>query len=249
MINLEQYTSDWETVSLQDLDAVSLLKRVDTKYVISIRQLEKLLQKVKGEYKILEIDGKRNFKYHTTYFDTPDFDFFLDHHNGLFRRTKVRFRKYVDSDLVFYEVKRKMPSDVTEKTRERVVDIQNQITSEQYKMVDKDRTRNKKLDVKVSNIFNRMTLTQPGLNERVTIDTQLNFFTDDDEITIPEIAIVEVKQPRFNFDSPIVKALREIRQFPESFSKYVMSVVLLELHEKYNRFKPQLLLIDKMRND
>lgn len=54
---------------------------------------------------MLEIDGRRAFRYATTYFDSPGLVSFLDSAHRRRRRFKVRTRVYEDSGLCFLEVK------------------------------------------------------------------------------------------------------------------------------------------------
>ena len=86
--------SDFNSISLEDLDKVQLLNRKDTKFVFTQNSLAQLLDKLKSFYRILEIDGVRTFKYDNTYFDTEEFQFYIQHHNESRRRFKVRYRKY-----------------------------------------------------------------------------------------------------------------------------------------------------------
>ena len=88
-------------LSLEELDKVKLLNRVDSKFIFHIRALNDILKEVSEYYHILEIDQKRIFKYESLYFDTPDFLLYRHHHNGKPNRVKVRYRKYLDSGEVF----------------------------------------------------------------------------------------------------------------------------------------------------
>jgi hypothetical protein len=42
------------------------------------------------------------------YFDTDSKRFYHDHHNGKVKRTKIRMRNYVESNLTFLEIKKKI---------------------------------------------------------------------------------------------------------------------------------------------
>ena len=94
------------SLSLEELDRVRLLNRVDTKFLFPVSFLEGLLEETRNDYRILEIDGRRSFGYESLYFDTPGFDFYRQHHQGKPGRIKVRYRKYVDSGLVCFELKK-----------------------------------------------------------------------------------------------------------------------------------------------
>ena len=248
MIDFEEYLKDWESTSLVELDSIALIKRMDTKYVIHIRELPLILSKIKSQYRVLEINGARVFGYQTNYFDTPDFQFYLEHHNGYTRREKVRFRAYQNSDLKFFEIKKKLPSDQTDKIRIPVGEMQEELNLDQYRLVGENKLRNRILEKKVTNLFKRVTLAQFELRERVTIDTDIEFSVADKKITLPQIAILELKQPRVNINSPLVQILKKMRIYPSSFSKYAMAVVMLDLCQKKNEFKPQLLKLNKIMN-
>ena len=95
------------------MDSVSLMKRVDTKFLINRKKLESIFSSLSSHYKILKVKDVIKSKYSSFYFDTVNYKFFLDHHNGKLNRAKVRFREYVGSNLTFLEVKRKNQKGVT----------------------------------------------------------------------------------------------------------------------------------------
>ncbi len=249
MIDLNKFTSDWETITLKELDAVALYKRVDSKYVLSIDQLFQLMDLIKENHKILQIDQTRVFNYYTNYFDTEDFQFYTDHHNGYLDRIKVRQREYVNSGLKFYEIKRKLPGEQTDKTRLVIDELNENLSADHYQMIDYKRLRNRPLEKKISNNFNRMTLTSHNLEERITIDTNISFISNGKKVTLPEVVILELKQPRFDVRNPLVQTLKKMRIYPGSFSKYTIGVALLKLHRKQNQFKQQLLKINRYQTN
>lgn len=245
MPDLNEYTAKWETISLQELESVALNRRMDTKFVMSMEQLFPLLDMIQHDHKILQIEDKRIFSYNTIYFDTSDFQFYIDHHNGYVHRMKVRLREYVDSGLKFYEIKRKLPGDQTDKTRVVIDEMRDFITDDQYQLIDYKRLANRPLEKKISNSFNRMTLTHVDMQERITIDTNVHFYEGEKSVSLPNVVILELKQPRYDVASPLVQMLKKMRIYPGSFSKYVTGVAMLELHRKQNQFKSQLLKIEQ----
>jgi hypothetical protein len=249
MIDLNEYTSDWETITLNDLDSVALYKRIDTKYFLNGDQLIQLMDLIKDNHKILQIDQTRVFNYNTNYFDTVDFQFYTDHHNGFLNRIKVRQREYTNSGLKFYEIKRKLPGEQTEKIRIFIDHLSEQLSTDQYQMIDYKRLRNRPLEIKLSNIFDRMTLTSHNLEERITIDTNIAFISQGEKVTLPDVVILELKQPRFDVTNIVVQTLKKMRIYPNSFSKYTIGVALLNLHSKQNQFKPQLLKISQYQTN
>ena len=94
-MNSEKFNlTDYNFISLNDLQKVRLLDRQDTKFVFNKTNLPVLLDKIKSSYQVLNIQGVNNFTYENTYFDTDDFLFYQQHHNEKRNRFKVRFRKY-----------------------------------------------------------------------------------------------------------------------------------------------------------
>ena len=89
------------------MDAVALLNRTDTRYLLTTSRLGPLLEALAGEYLVLEIEGTRLHHYQTLYFDPSDFALFRRHHAGAAVRHKVSGRAYLDTGLSFLEVKAK----------------------------------------------------------------------------------------------------------------------------------------------
>jgi hypothetical protein len=58
--HLRDLVAHFEPVSLERLEeSASLHRRVDNKYVIDRDQLQRLVARLKGEHRVLEIDGER----------------------------------------------------------------------------------------------------------------------------------------------------------------------------------------------
>ena len=106
--HIKQVLGTFEPITLKGLEEVKMLNRIDTKYVFHIKQFAEILEEVKKDYYALEIDGNRMFAYESLYFDTEDYQLYKFHHNGKINRLKVRYRRYSDSGLVFFEVKYKV---------------------------------------------------------------------------------------------------------------------------------------------
>ena len=92
---------NFSPISLKEMDNVSLLKRVDTKFLTTEKKLLEILSLISSDYNILDIDDKRLMKYSTLYFDTNDKMLYNYHHNKKGNRYKIRMRKYVDSNICF----------------------------------------------------------------------------------------------------------------------------------------------------
>lgn len=87
------------------LAAAGLQSRFDRKYVLPVQRLPELLARLGDGARVLEIDGRRSFRYDSVYFDTPGYEAYLLAARGRPRRYKVRTRRYLDSGGAFLEVK------------------------------------------------------------------------------------------------------------------------------------------------
>ncbi len=226
-------------ISLEEMDGIKLMNRTDTKFVTSIAKLNELLQMAGEEYRVQEIDGKRNMSYATIYFDSRDYAFYNAHHDGHASRQKVRVRSYVDSHLSFLEVKTKDNHGKTHKSRIAASSL------EEEGAIDFLR-RNLRLDPrlleqKIANSFRRITLVNKKKTERLTIDTNLEFknLTTGVQRSLPQLAIIELKRDGLQ-PSPVLAMLRELRIHPSGFSKYCIGEALTNPDLRINRIKPRL---------
>jgi hypothetical protein len=238
----------FESVTLKQLDSVKLQNRMDTKYILSKAELLLLLEGIKDDQFVLEIDNNRVFNYKTIYFDTLDFQFYKDHHNGCVNRIKVRSREYVESKLSFYEIKRKLFGTRTDKQRKIIPAIYDEVPLADYNLIQYKRLNNKPIEKKLSNNFKRITLTNKKFTERITIDLEIEFDNGKKQIHLPELVVIEVKQGKTDVFSNTIQMLKKLRVHESSFSKYVIGVSLLEENIKHNNFKPILLKLNKIEN-
>ncbi len=243
---IEAKLNQFKGISLVEMEEVSLMKRTDTKFVINISFLNFILEQLKENYKVLEVKNKRIMNYSSLYLDTPKFKFYNDHHNGKVNRTKIRQRKYVDSNLTFLEIKQKNGKGETNKSRVKIDDFQPNLNQELKNFIFTTTKENYKLLPSLWNNFRRITLVNLKDNERVTIDLELTYSFKSKEKSYKNIVIVELKQTRFNRNSDVVKALKKYNYNPYSFSKYCIGMVNLYENIKYNLFKNKLLKINKI---
>lgn len=228
------------------MNSVALMKRTDTKYVINISTLPKVLNKLLESYRVLEIKGRRIMNYSSLYLDTDNFKFYLDHHNGRVNRTKIRQRKYVDSDLTFLEIKKKNGKGETNKFRIKIDDFETELSDTSKEFISEITNHNYDLKTSLWNSFNRITLVNLEENERVTIDLNLTYSVDGKEKKYSNIVVVELKQSRFDRKSLVVKALKNVGHNPYSISKYCIGVANLYKNLKQNTFKIKLLKLNKI---
>ncbi len=248
MEEIARCINTFESVTLKQLDGVELQNRIDTKYLLSTKELLLLLEGIQGNQFALDINHNRIFNYQTVYFDTADFQFYRDHHNGCVNRVKVRSREYIESHLCFYEIKRKLFGTRTDKQRKRIEEIYDEVPQEDYDLIQYKRLDGKPIEKKLTNNFKRITLTNKIFTERITIDFEIKFNNGVREIELPNLVVIEVKQGKTDVFSNTIQVLKKLRIHESSFSKYVVGVSLLEQNIKHNNFKPLLLNINKLNN-
>lgn len=238
------------SITLKEMDNVKLMDRTDTKYVFKLEFLPLFLNEIKDDYRILDVNGHRISRYESLYFDTKNFDLYFSHHRGKPNRYKVRCRKYVESQLNFFEVKFKNNKGRTIKDRVKQKLIDGTIKDNAAELLlEKTPLLVANLEAKLWVNYSRITLVNKYSPERVTIDIDLNFKGDGKDKTIENLVIAEVKQ-----DSAIISSfMRLMKKYhvrQGSISKYCFGVISLFESLKHNNFKPKLIQIKKtLRND
>ena len=220
-----------------------LMNRVDTKFLVPAYLLDACLRGLEHHYSILEIDGRRRFTYDTLYFDTPERQLYLDHHNGKLNRFKLRIRHYRETGDSFLEVKKK-------NNRERTIKNRLPLTSQTVASSRVVPFLEEQLGRPVAGMlpalfvgYRRMTFMSARGTERITVDTGLGFHSADRRsgLCLPDVAVFEVKYDRKVPYSPSLERLGQLGCRPVQFSKYCIGTSLLFGHEcKTNRFKPLL---------
>ncbi len=236
----------FEGIGLEEINQLSLMKRVDTKFMISAKQLPELLTLLPPEYKILEIGGERLLSYRTSYYDTSDFTFFYEHLRGRKKRLKIRIREYLDTNVNFIEIKKKDNKGVTNKQRQLTDSIGHLLDDNQVEYLTDALQQELKLELKIENKFKRVTLVNFETQQRVTIDTHLSFEGNSQSLDFPQLCIIEIKESRVNRNSPIFKQLKALRQYPMRISKYCLGVSKLYTGVKANAMKVKLRFIHKL---
>ncbi len=236
----------FEKTNLKEMDSVSLMKRTDTKFVIHEKHLIEVLERIKNQYKVLEIDKNRIMPYASLYFDTPTKKFYNDHHNRKVNRTKVRMRKYIASNICFLEIKQKDGKGKTTKSRIKIDDFEPEMSKNSIDFIQKTTKQQFNLKPIIWNKFNRITLVNKTAKERSTIDLNLAFKKNGAFISFDNLVIVELKQERFTRTSPVVKELKLKQINPYKLSKYCIGMISIYNDLKYNRFKKKLIKINKI---
>ncbi len=232
---------------LKDLKNAALMDRVDTKYLIPIDRLQPLLKSLIPHYSALEINKKRIFTYHNTYFDTEQHDFYHAHHQGKLNRYKVRHRNYVDSNKGFLEVKFKNNKGRTVKSRIESPNVGVTGETQQAFLSRALDGRFSSLKIAQQGGYDRIALANELCGERLTLDMNLTFqsMTGSKSVYFPQFFIAELKQNKHDLSSPFAMEMSKMGIRPNKFSKYCMGCALVNPKLKRNRFKPLITMINK----
>jgi VTC domain len=246
---IDELIAPFEPISLEKMDEVTLLDRIDNKFVFRAEKLPGILAQLYSSYNILEIGQVRIQRYETLYFDTPIHTLYLNHHNKRLNRFKVRSRKYVDSGLCYFEIKFKNNKSRTFKKRNRQTGPQEAITGRQEQLLTScTKLTPGMLMPAIWVNFSRITLVSHTMLERVTIDTGLTFKNGTAECTYPGVVIAEVKRNRSG-SSVISGILHKEHVQGSNISKYCLGMISLHEHIKQNNFKQKLLHFNKLNHD
>jgi len=245
-MNLQSQFSIFEPISLEEMNQVKLLDRIDKKFMFRKSMLDDILNEASRYYDILEIDGKRFAAYNTTYFDTPDYEMYTRHHNGKLNRYKVRFRTYTDSGLNFFEVKFKTNKGRTKKSRVQLPENNHSLTGEAAALLERKTIYKSDALIPVIQVnYNRITLVNKNKTERLTIDFGLNFVLGSETANYPNLIIAEVKQDRSE-SSPFIDIMQKMHVKNVSISKYCLGIASLVKSVKTNNFKPKIRYVNQL---
>lgn len=249
--DIENVLKDFDSISLDEVQKASLMRRKDSKFLFNVAQLPNLLSALKNDYRVLEIGNIRSHNYQTFYYDTEDRHMYHTHHRGMVNRHKVRFRKYGTSDLIFFEVKKKDSRGITMKNRMKIQGNQVSFQNGEAEFLAKFTPYGgSPIEPVLENSFNRITLVNQTQSERITLDYRLWFSNSvtDDNIELPGISIAEIKFENHLSSSRFHAALRNSHITPRRFSKYCIGMSLLNPDLKQNLFKQKLHRVRKINN-
>ena len=245
--SLDRILAGFETISLDMMERAALLNRLDTKFTFAVDDLPGLLNQVLPHYQLLTVGSVRFHSYETLYFDTCALELYAQHHNGIYARHKVRYRRYADSGLCFFEVKTKNNKSRTIKRRIQRPCIASEMEGEAQEFLQREVPclRAEVYPVLWVN-FRRLTLLNKDSPERLTIDLDLSYRTKESSLSFPGLVIAEVKRDRSVIRSPFIQATRERRLWEGSMSKYCVGITSLYPNVKRNRFKERLRQITEL---
>ena len=250
---LEHILQSMEPISLEEMSAVKLMNRVDSKFPTNREALLRMAPLWNTHFYVQEVEGQRIARYRSLYFDTPDAVTYMMHHNRQLHRQKIRQRIYVDSNIAFLEIKNKKNTGRTKKKRipipmEQWGELYNSQESVDF-IREKVWVTDQPLSPRLENAFQRITLVNKAKTERVTIDFGITFHNhlSGCNADVSDLVIIEVKQDG-TLPSKFKDLLRDARVQRKGLSKYCLGMLLTDEHLKYNRFKDKIRYINKLTN-
>lgn len=249
LAELAKELGNFDPISLAKTQKAALMDRVEQKFLLSTQELLKILPLVRESYQILEIGGEVMMAYNSTYHDSQDFAFYRAHHDGRLRRQKVRFRRYLQTDASFLEIKLRSPSGRTRK--ERIAVEETSTTGEHSSHFLHEQLPNcAELEPKLEVFYQRATLVSRVAEERLTLDFGLSLGKPGEvsRTTFNRAVVAELKHSVDAKTSIFETVAREHHLYSGSFSKYGVGCSLSYRDLKYNNFKPQFLAIDKVQH-
>lgn len=251
MCNISDITrllSLFPSITLEEMSAIRLMNRIDTKFVVNLPTLYEILSRARNDYRVQEIGGERNLEYQTVYLDTPECAMYLAHHSGKTMREKIRVRTYMASGVSYLEVKNKNNHGRTDKKRIPVNDVTTLYDDGGEEFLHANAWYELSyLHPSLENKFNRITLVNNELTERLTIDTDVFFRhpTTGTGASLCNLAVIELKRA-CRSHSPMTEILRELHVHPSGFSKYCIGTALTSESVKHNRFKQKMRFVSKI---
>jgi VTC domain len=245
---LEQMVDTFEAISLKDSAKAALMDRKEAKFLCHIDTLLEMLPRLRHDYQVLEIEEGRLMGYRSLYLDTPDFALYMAHHNGKPSRYKARYRHYLHTNTLFFEVKVKQKARTSKErvSLEPASDWTHNVPLEFFK--EKRPLEERHIEPKLEVWCRRLTLVGKHSAERLTIDLDLAFGLPGQKLEagFKNAVILELKYS--DSQTTFMPIARDFHLRGRSFSKYSVGCGLIYPDLKANAFKPQRLAIERIEH-
>jgi hypothetical protein len=230
---LEQLAGEFEPVGIEELDErAALLRRVDVKYLVEWSAFVELCRRLRNDHELLDIEGRRVFRYESVYFDTADLRCYHEHEDGRIPRFKARTRLYADSERCVFEVKFKVGGGETDKRqidyrpedRERITPEADRFLGDS--LDDCEIERPDALEPSLRTAFHRLTMAAKDAPDRLTCDAGLELMRGSESARLqPSLVVLESKSEHGR--SRTDRVLEELGAEPLSLSKYRVGIEML----------------------
>jgi len=245
----EHILNTFESISLSDMDAVKLMDRSERKFALPADKLPALLEQLRGHYRLLRAGERAVNSYRTLYFDTHSRDMYARHHSGHASRYKVRHRQYVESGSGFLEVKFRNNKGRTLKSRISMAEPPLYWNAAALNFLNSHTPYDAILLEPVLWVnYKRITLVSNSLDERLTIDVEIEFASGPEKQRLENLVILELKQGTRS-QSPAPAILRGLQIREGALGKYCLGMVQLYPKAKKNNFKEKLTALNKLVHD
>lgn len=235
----------YSSVKLSDIQSgnAGLMKRQETKFILTQDQLLTCLEMFKNDFSVLVINENCTHRYNTRYYDTEDLQSYNDHHRGKNVRFKIRKRKYISNGESFFEIKLRSNKKSINKYRIPSNFEENEIneTEQQYIKSYLPTFEKRLYNFILQNDYTRIVLINKGKNLRITFDYNIAFLCGDNSIHINNIVIAEFKYNKMPKD--YIQKMTNLGVCSTSFSKYCIGTAILNDKVKRNNFKTNLIKI------
>lgn len=232
-------------LSLADvLTAAELQTRIDRKYVVPIGLFRTVLDRMGEDLCVLQIGGRRLFRYESVYFDTPELTAYLQHAHGRRRRVKVRTRAYLDSGECLLEFKSVGRRGETVKERYPYrLDGRHELDPD-ARLLAHGRVGHSISTPALRNVlttsYHRATLVDVMHGNRVTVDVNLRFENGTAQRYGPLDGVVVLESKTVGAEAPFDRVLRQLGSRPLSLSKYCVGMAVLDPRLPANRWNREL---------
>lgn len=246
-------------ISLSQLNAsVSFLERIDTKYLVHVKDLAKIVKELEKDYYVLNIKDLRMFNYDNVYMDSKDLAFYYAHERGDAIRVKVRTRNYTDSNLCFFEYKHKEGKMIRKFRYQEDPSLHGGMDEEAkfffHSVYGSLMEGAPALDIMpmMRTTYKRFTLCSRFNDERLTIDLDLAFEDpnnpDAPRIELPHLAIIESKAGTAESRSAKLMKKFDVKK-ASGCSKYCLGLIYLKKVASWKKFKATLERIEELGGD
>jgi len=244
-------TGSMPAVGLEQVVATANLQtRMDRKYLVPADVFARFAETMRERFSVLEISGRRLFRYDSVYFDTGALTAYRQHAQGRRHRFKVRTRTYLDSGECVLEVKLRGGRGETIKERYpydwadrcRLTDPARQFALERIG----DPGTVQDLDAVITTGYRRATLLDPSTGSRLTCDIDLAFTSHRGlrGAARPHrdgpVAMVLVESKTVGVAATADSLLWRLGQRPVPLSKYCVGMALLRPDLPANRWNREL---------
>lgn len=234
----------FDPIALEDMATAKLMDRVDSKFIFHLNDLNSILAQCPRDYSLVTIQQKPFSSYETIYYDTSNFDLYHQHHSGKLNRYKIRIRRYTESNVCFLEIKFKNNKGRTEKNRIKLETFA--LNQAAFDFIEHE--TNLKANELVPSIqinYNRITLVNKLLPERVTIDVNLEMINDSKNHSFTNLVIAEVKQDKLS-NTKFIELMKVFHVKEAAISKYCLGISNLVPNVKRNNFRESNYNINKL---